>query len=76
MEPFAGIVDSVRRAVPRVLFNFNAVGPFKRKRRVNDLVVAGDVTQQVRRAAEMLGWWKELEDIMQENDKVQNAVTR
>ena len=41
MEPFAGIVDSVRLATPRVLFNMHAVGPFKKKHRVNDVVVKG-----------------------------------
>ena len=41
VEPFAGIVDSVRLYVPRVLFNREAVGPFETKRRMNDIVVGG-----------------------------------
>ena len=46
VEPFAGIVDSVRLYIPRVLFNRAAVGPFQNKRRINDSVVAGKILPQ------------------------------
>jgi len=41
VQPFAGIIDTVRWAVPRVLFNREAVGPFKYNRRSQDVVAAG-----------------------------------
>ena len=47
VEPFAGIVDSVRYDVPRVLFNLVPVGPFKhKKKRLNDVTVAGGWSSQ------------------------------
>ena len=49
VEPFAGIVDAVRLTIPRVLFNMQAVGPFKRKRRMNDVVVKGQSVRRRRR---------------------------
>ena len=49
VEPFAGIVDAVRLTIPRVLFNMQAVGPFKRKRRMNDVVVKGQSIRRRRR---------------------------
>ena len=41
VEPFAGIVDSCRIYIPRLLFNREAVGPFKSKPRMNDVTVKG-----------------------------------
>ena len=41
VEPFAGIVDSCRIYIPRILFNREAVGPFKSKPRMNDVAVKG-----------------------------------
>ena len=45
VEPFAGILDSVRFYVPRVLFNRNVVGPFLKKRRANDVVSKGKMKE-------------------------------
>jgi len=41
VQPFAGIIDSVRWTVPRVLFNREAVGPFRSNKRAQDVVAAG-----------------------------------
>jgi len=41
VQPFAGIIDTVRHNVPRVLFNREAVGPFRYSRRAQDVVAAG-----------------------------------
>lgn len=41
MQPFAGIIDTVKYGVPRVLFNWNAVGPFKNGKRSQDVVASG-----------------------------------
>lgn len=41
VQPFAGIIDTVKYGVPRVLFNWNAVGPFRAGKRAQDVVAAG-----------------------------------
>ena len=41
VQPFAGIIDTVRYDVPRVLFNRDAVGPFRYSRRIHDVVAPG-----------------------------------
>ena len=41
VQPFAGIIDTVRFTVPRILFNRMAVGPFRRQKRPKDFVAAG-----------------------------------
>ena len=41
VQPFAGIIDTVRFQIPRVLFNRDVVGPFRYSRRTNDLVSTG-----------------------------------
>ncbi|KAL4225349.1 NAD-dependent protein deacetylase sirtuin-2 [Mactra antiquata] len=41
VQPFAGIIDTVHANVPRVLFNRDAVGPFRYSRRTQDLVSKG-----------------------------------
>lgn len=42
VQPFAGIIDSVKWGVPRVLFNMHAVGPFKYQRRAQDFISPGN----------------------------------
>ena len=44
VQPFAGIIDTVKYGVPRVLFNWNAVGPFRSGKRNQDVVATGIVT--------------------------------
>ena len=41
VQPFAGILDIVGSRVPRVLFNKNAVGPFRKKCRAKDITIEG-----------------------------------
>lgn len=43
VQPFAGIIDTVRWTVPRLLFNREAVGPFRYNRRAQDVVAAGSI---------------------------------
>ena len=41
VQPFAGIIDTVRWTVPRLLFNRNSVGPFKHGKRAKDFMSEG-----------------------------------
>ena len=43
VQPFAGIIDTARFTVPRILFNRMAVGPFRRQKRSKDFVAAGQI---------------------------------
>ncbi|PAA93054.1 hypothetical protein BOX15_Mlig023715g2 [Macrostomum lignano] len=62
VEPFAGIVDSTRLTVPRLLINRDAVGPFRgaKPRRPNDLAATGDLVERVLELANLAGWSDEL----------------
>nr|XP_054761673.1 NAD-dependent protein deacetylase sirtuin-3-like [Lytechinus pictus] len=76
--PFAGIVDSVRPFIPRLLINREVVGPFSRpsSSRHNDLAVTGDLVECVQKFARVLGWKKELEDVITQNEaKLDQMVT-
>lgn len=68
--PFAGIVNSARGYIPRVLINREAVGPFARPSsgRFNDLAVTGDLLESVQKFARVLGWKKAMEDLIKENE--------
>ncbi|XP_072172130.1 NAD-dependent protein deacetylase sirtuin-2-like [Diadema setosum] len=75
--PFAGIMDSVRPFIPRVLINREAVGSFVRPsssssamngRFTNDLAVTGDLVECVQKFARILGWKKAMEDLIRENE--------
>ncbi|XP_013413830.1 NAD-dependent protein deacetylase sirtuin-3 [Lingula anatina] len=70
VEPFASIVDASRSYIPRVLFNREAVGPFKRKRRNNDVVSEGDLIANVQKFVRILEWQKDMEYLMKENEKL------
>ncbi|XP_022082830.1 NAD-dependent protein deacetylase sirtuin-3-like [Acanthaster planci] len=72
VQPFAGIVNSARGYVPRLLINREAVGPFARPRsgRFNDVAVTGDLVECVQRFARVLGWKKALEDLIKEQEAV------
>lgn len=64
MEPFASLATLTKFNVPRVLINREVVGLFKHQsRRVGDLVVTGDLVEQVRQLAKLAGWQNELEDL-------------
>lgn len=58
MYPFAGIADAVGRKTPRVLINMNAVGSFGS--RDSDVVLEGDIVNNVRKLANALDWEEKL----------------
>ncbi|KAK7099529.1 uncharacterized protein [Littorina saxatilis] len=64
VQPFAGIIDTVRFTVPRLLFNRTAVGPFKKQKRHKDFVAAGDLLEQVQEFAAMVGWTQDMVDLI------------
>lgn len=65
IEPCASLVNTVRAAVPRLLLNRHAVGPFqKTPLRRGDHVELGDLEVTVRRFAELLGWSSDIEELM------------
>ncbi|XP_029008868.1 NAD-dependent protein deacetylase sirtuin-3 isoform X2 [Betta splendens] len=69
IEPFASLVNTVRAAVPRLLLNRHAVGPFQKvPLRRGDYMELGNMEDTVRRFAEMLGWSHEIEDLMRSQE--------
>lgn len=60
VHPFAGLPQTVREEVPRVLFNLERVGGIGS--RADDVVVLGDCDEGVRKLADALGWRDELEE--------------
>lgn len=59
--PFAGIADAVGRKTPRVLINLNAVGSFGS--RDNDVVLEGDIVENVKKLTKALGWEEKLNSL-------------
>lgn len=75
IEPFASLVNTVRSTVPRLLLNRHAVGPFERvPLRRGDHVELGDLGVTVRRFAEMLGWNREIEELMSAHERQVGAA--
>ncbi|XP_076114799.1 uncharacterized protein LOC143082818 isoform X1 [Mytilus galloprovincialis] len=68
VQPFAGIIDTVKYGVPRVLFNWNAVGPFKNGKRSQDVVASGDLIGSVQKFAGITGWKSEIEQLIIQNE--------
>ena len=81
MYPFAGIVNSARGYVPRLLINRDLVGPFKKRPgsssssngrssngRFNDLGVTGDLVECVQKFVRVLGWKKAVEDLIKAHE--------
>lgn len=64
VQPFAGIIDTVRFNVPRVLFNREAVGPFKYQKRAQDIVAIGDLIENMVKFAEMIGWSEDMKTLI------------
>lgn len=64
VQPFAGIIDTVRFNVPRVLFNRDAVGPFRYSRRANDFISPGDLITNMQKFVTMIGWRSEMVDLI------------
>ncbi|XP_033112291.1 NAD-dependent protein deacetylase sirtuin-3-like [Anneissia japonica] len=69
VQPFAGIVDSVRSNIPRLLINREVVEPFASKKRFNDVSNEGDMVEGVRKFAQVLGWKESMEDLILECEK-------
>jgi NAD-dependent histone deacetylase SIR2 len=59
VHPFAGLPETVREDVPRVLFNLERVGGIGS--RADDVVELGDCDSGIRKLADALGWKDELE---------------
>ncbi|XP_075401227.1 NAD-dependent protein deacetylase sirtuin-3, mitochondrial isoform X2 [Tenrec ecaudatus] len=64
VEPFASLSEYVRHSVPRVLINQAVVGTFAWQPRGRDVVQLGDVVHGVEKLVTLLGWTKELQDLM------------
>lgn len=64
VQPFAGIIDTVRFQIPRVLFNRDPVGPFRYSRRTNDLVSTGDLITGMQKFVTMIGWKDEMVELI------------
>ncbi|XP_069132393.1 uncharacterized protein [Argopecten irradians] len=70
VQPFAGIVDTVRWTVPRVLFNMEAVGPFRNCKRAKDVVAEGDLIRSMQSFTDMVGWKSDIEDLIIKSEGV------
>ncbi|KAK3103077.1 hypothetical protein FSP39_016292 [Pinctada imbricata] len=64
VQPFAGIVDTVKWDVPRILFNMHPVGPFRYHRRAQDFVSPGDLISSVQKFAASAGWKADLTELI------------
>uniref|UniRef100_A0A8C5PDZ5 Sirtuin 3 n=1 Tax=Leptobrachium leishanense TaxID=445787 RepID=A0A8C5PDZ5_9ANUR len=63
VEPFASLVYDVKAAVPRVLINREAVGPFLTGHQGLNVSELGEVSAGVKRFAQLLGWDRELSEM-------------
>ncbi|OWF52356.1 NAD-dependent protein deacetylase sirtuin-3, mitochondrial [Mizuhopecten yessoensis] len=70
VQPFAGIVDTVRWTTPRVLFNMEAVGPFRNSKRSKDVFAEGDLIKNMQNFTEMVGWKTDIEDLIIKSEGV------
>ncbi|XP_016310815.1 NAD-dependent protein deacetylase sirtuin-3-like [Sinocyclocheilus anshuiensis] len=69
IEPFASLVNTVKSTVPRLLLNRDPVGPFERRPlRRADYMELGDLSDSVRKLAEILGWHTEIQDLMNSHE--------
>ena len=59
--PFATIADAVGRKTPRVLINLSMVGSFGS--RDNDMVLGGDLVENVEKLTKALGWEEKLKNL-------------
>ncbi|GAB1609706.1 NAD-dependent protein deacetylase sirtuin-3-like isoform X1 [Argonauta hians] len=66
VHPFAGIIDFVPKTVPRVLFNMEAVGPFRMHPRKKDFTIKGDLTESLEKVVTRLSWQSEMLEILKE----------
>lgn len=66
VQPFAGIINSARPQIPRILFNMEPVGPFKRPKRSTDFTIKGDLTNSLEHLVNQLGWQNHILKLLQE----------
>lgn len=66
MEPFASLSEAVWSSVPRLLINKDLVGSFAWGPRSKDVMLLGDLVQNVEKLAELLGWMEELRSLVQQ----------
>ena len=67
VEPFASLATMTKFDVPRILINRELVGPFKyQRRRTKDVIMSGDLVEQVSKLVTLAGWQEELQDLMKE----------
>ncbi|GFO26832.1 NAD-dependent protein deacetylase sirtuin-3-like [Plakobranchus ocellatus] len=64
VQPFAGIIDTVRWSVPRLLFNRNAVGPFKHGKRAKDFISEGDLIECLQDFVNLSGMKEDMVDLI------------
>ncbi|XP_069760447.1 NAD-dependent protein deacetylase sirtuin-3, mitochondrial [Narcine bancroftii] len=74
VEPFASLSEMVRNSVPRILINQKLVGSLNQNPlRTSDVVELGDVLKGVQRFSDMLGWYKETNELLtREHSKLKN----
>ncbi|XP_042600180.1 NAD-dependent protein deacetylase sirtuin-3 [Cyprinus carpio] len=76
IEPFASLVNTVKSTVPRLLLNRDPVGPFERRPlRRADYMELGDLSDSVRKLAEILGWHTEIQDLMNSHENGLRSYT-
>jgi hypothetical protein len=76
VEPFASLVTLARYDVPRVLINREVVGPFRRQRkRERDLVLTGDLVQQVKDLVKLVGWENDLKKLTNDTDAIPSGTS-
>ncbi|XP_041071610.1 NAD-dependent protein deacetylase sirtuin-3 [Carcharodon carcharias] len=64
-EPFASIVNSVQPHLPRLLLNWDPVGPFKQTPlKHTDVRKLGDLSNSVRLLVQLLGWITDLDKLL------------
>lgn len=66
VEPFASLSEAVWSSVPRLLINKDLVGSFAWGPRSKDVMLLGDLVQNVEKLAELLGWMEELRSLVQQ----------
>lgn len=69
VHPFAGLPESLGHSVTRLLINQEAVGSFKTSKRKNDFVVLDDCDKVLQALCELLGWEKELAELIAAGEK-------
>uniref|UniRef100_T1IZX7 Deacetylase sirtuin-type domain-containing protein n=1 Tax=Strigamia maritima TaxID=126957 RepID=T1IZX7_STRMM len=69
VEPFASCAEAVAQLTPRLLINQDAVGSFVDSERATDVVLEGDLVKNVELLVQKLNWSRDLQIIIDENEK-------